>query len=216
MSRSPPPALPGPRRHPLAPLASPFVWFCVRTRLPPAFFTLLSVPLAGLAFILLSLGRLLIAIPVVFAAAGADAMDGAVARSQGTASRAGGYLDSLTDRLVDVLILLGILIAAGETRSWIAGSLALFGTLTTSAAKWRLHQDLQGPLPLPRDLVGRTDRYVLILAGLVTAGLLWPSRVQDALFWMLVVLAMLSLMSVLVTAVKGWWLLRREDQQSRP
>ncbi len=210
MSPSPQPT--SPRRHPLAPLATPFVWFCLRLRLPPIFFTLLSLPLAGTALWLLVQEHFFLAVAAVFAAAGADAMDGAVARAQGKASLAGGYLDSMTDRLVDLLVLLGIMIAAGETRSWIAGSLALFGTLTTSAAKWRLQQDVSGPLPLGRDLVARTDRYVLILAGILLTGSLESTDQAAGLFWLLVVLAGATILSTLITGWKAWRALRRADR----
>jgi phosphatidylglycerophosphate synthase len=193
--------------HPLAPLAAPFIWFCLRSGLPATFFTLLSLPLALAALLLLVEGHFLWSLPVVFAAAGADAVDGAVARKRGQASSAGGYLDSMMDRLVDLLVLLGIMLAAGEPRAWVAGTLALFGTLTTSAAKWRLQQE-RPETPLGRDPFSRTDRYIVILAGLLVIGLLGQTHQAMAIFILLLVLAVATNLSVLVNTWRAWRTLR--------
>lgn len=198
--------------HYLAPLAAPFIWLCLRLRLPATFFTVLSVPVALVACLLLIDGRFLLAVPVVLAAAGADAVDGAIARARGTTSAAGGYLDSLLDRVVDLLVLLGIMMAAGDTRSWIAGSLALFGTLTTSAAKWRYYQETERPLG--RDPFSRTDRYLVILAGLLVIALLGAQTRGIGLFVLLVVLAAATNLSVLVNGFRAWRALHKEPRDS--
>lgn len=191
-----------PGAHPLAPLATPFVWACRRLPLPPTFFTLLSVPLVGLAFWALVTGRFLLALPLVFAAAGADAVDGAVARARNETSAAGGYLDSMLDRLVDFLVLLGILIAAGTTHAWIAGAVALFGMLTTSAAKWRYLQERPHEQLGWRDF-SRTDRYVVILAGLLAASLL-PHLQATVLFILLLALAIGGALSASANTMRAW------------
>lgn len=198
----------GSRRHPLSPLAAPFIQLCLLLRLPPTFLTLLSLPLAGIALVLLVQGRILLALPFVFAAAGADAVDGAVARALGATSRTGAYLDSLTDRIVDLMVLLGVMIAIGEMAGWIAGTLALFGTLTTSAAKWRLLQE-RPDAKSPRGF-DRTERYVVILAGLIVAGILGTPWQATALFGLLVVLAVATNLSVLFVVWRSLRLLRSD------
>lgn len=196
-------------RHPLAFLAVPFTWFCLRLGLPPMFFTLLSLPLAAVAFWLIAQGYFFFALFAVFAAAGVDAMDGAVARATGTTSKAGGYLDSMTDRVVDLAILLAIMLALDETRGWIVGSLALFGTLTTSAAKWRLLQDLPSA-PGKRDWFARTDRYVVILAGILVAAVVGTDHQGLVLFVLLVVLALVTNLNVLGNTLRALRLLRHD------
>lgn len=189
-------------RHPLEFLARPFAWFCLRLGLPPLFFTLLSLPLAAVAVWLLVQQHFFFAVVAVFAAAGTDAMDGAVARARDETSAAGGYLDSMLDRVVDFVVLLGIMIALGETRGWIVGSIAVFGTLTTSAAKWRYLQERPAGDLDWRDF-SRTDRYVVILAGLLVAGL-FPDARATALFVLIGILAVGSTLSALVNVVRGW------------
>lgn len=71
----------------------------------------------------------------------ADGVDGELARIKNMASPFGGFLDAVLDRYVDVLIVLGMTFwaAAHETYPgiWIAGFLALAGTLCISYTRAR-------------------------------------------------------------------------------
>jgi len=64
-----------------------------------------------------------------------DAIDGVLARGTGRASRFGGFLDSVTDRYSDALILSGITV--GGLCSLPAGLLALMGSLMVSYTRCR-------------------------------------------------------------------------------
>jgi phosphatidylglycerophosphate synthase len=71
-----------------------------------------------------------------------DGVDGSVARLKGMASTFGGFLDSVLDRYADVLILLGLTLwsIAHETYPgiWLAGSLAIAGTICISYTRARI------------------------------------------------------------------------------
>jgi archaetidylinositol phosphate synthase len=205
------------RRHFLAPIATPAVTLFIRLKIPATAITLVSVPLGLLAAYALAVRAYTPALLLIIIAGGADAVDGEVARRTGRTSRAGGYLDSLTDRIVDALLIIGLAWGADESRSWIAWMIALFGALTTSAAKWRIAEVLPvSDTVWGRDLVERTDRFLLILGGVGVAAFLAPTgHALIGVFILLVVLAVVTNITVAQRVLKAWRLLRAEDAAAR-
>ncbi|MHB1262575.1 MAG: hypothetical protein ACYC2H_12765, partial [Thermoplasmatota archaeon] len=70
----------------------------------------------------------------------------------------------------------------------------------TSFARARLFQDMRPPpaSTWKRDLLERPDRYVLLVPGVIAQGILEQMGMRfDPLFWVLVLLAVLSLVTVL-------------------
>jgi len=89
----------------------------------------------------------------------ADAMDGEIARSAGTAGIRGDFLDHVIDRYADVFIICGIFF--GGYIDWRIGVVAIVGTLLTSylgtqAQAVGLGRHYGG-------ILGRADRLVLIM-----------------------------------------------------
>lgn len=136
---------------------------------------------------------------IVAIGAALDFVDGAVARATDNITKTGGYLDSVLDRWVDFVVLLGILAGFDETKYWIVGSIALFGSITTSFAKARVYEDIQPETSeWSRDLLQRTERYLLLLPALMVQGILWEMNMDmEIIFWVLVLFAVLSVATVL-------------------
>lgn len=125
-----------------------------------------------------------------------DALDGVIARLYGTVTVFGGFLDSMLDRYADALVLAGIILGFFITDPlglfW--GLLALIGSLLVSYSRARA--EAAGVKMETIGLAERAERIIiLVIASLVT--LIW----SDALWWSLVLLAVLTNLTVLQRAV---------------
>jgi len=189
-----------------------------------------AVAATGLTPNMVTLLQLVLAVPVAWAlwkgplpwaallfgvVASLDWVDGAVARASGKASLAGGYLDSLVDRFVDAIVLLGLLLRYDTTKVWLAGSAYLVAMTVTSFARARLFQDLRPPPPetWSRDVLERTERCVLFGLAVLAQGLVDAfGRHVEVVFWSLCVLALLALVTVLQRMATSLRLLREADR----
>jgi phosphatidylglycerophosphate synthase len=170
------------------------------TGLRPNHLTVLQLLLTLPAAWLLWKGPLLWAGLAMLVAASLDFVDGTVARLTGRVTKAGGYLDSMVDRFVDALLLVPLLLRYDDTRTWLVGSVFLFAMTVTSFARARVFQDMPPPpaSTWQRDLLERPDRYLVLIPGVLAQGILDGMGIAfDALFWVLAVLAVLSLVTVL-------------------
>ncbi len=94
-----------------------------------------------------------------------DLVDGVVARHRGVESAFGGFLDSTLDRLVDMVVMLGLLLYfafAGDQTTALVVGLGLISSVMTSYTRARA-ESLD--LPLPGGFVERGERIVLLVAG---------------------------------------------------
>jgi len=152
----------------------PVVRLLARTPVTPSALTvtgcLAHVPVAAL----IAAGHPAAAALLLAAAAALDGLDGALARASGTVSRFGAFLDSTLDRVSEVLVFLGILVLA-QRNEWVAAErltlLALSGSLMVSYTRAR--SEALG-LGTKAGLLGRLERMVLLVAGLLVDGLLVP------------------------------------------
>lgn len=118
-----------------------------------------------------------------------DVLDGAVARAGGRVTRFGAYLDALCDRYVEALVVLAV---AAVTGYWALSSVMLTGSMLVSYAKARAAMEAPvSNLEWP-DLMERTERGSLYLAGLLGSRLVgWRPWGQDLFWWTLVILSAL-------------------------
>jgi CDP-diacylglycerol--glycerol-3-phosphate 3-phosphatidyltransferase len=121
---------------------------------------------AGGAY-LIAEGELLIGGAVMLGGAAMDMFDGAVARLSGKESTFGAFLDSVTDRLGESIVLFGLLVfyvrGADELGAYLA-----FGTMVASYTTSYLRARAEG-LGVPGDVgfMGRPERVVVLGAGLL-------------------------------------------------
>jgi archaetidylinositol phosphate synthase len=112
-----------------------------------------------------------------------DALDGALARRYGEATKFGGFLDSLLDRYADTVILCGIILS-GLTEVYL-GLIALAGSLLVSYSRARA--EATGVKMETVGLAERAERLILLTLASFIA-FIW----LDALNWGIIVLAVLT------------------------
>jgi len=136
---------------------------------------------------------LLIVAPLLMLASGLlDALDGAIARIYGEATKFGGFFDSLLDRYADAVILCGIILGGLTEMSW--GLTALMGSLLVSYARARA--EAAGVKMESVGLAERAERIVIIaLASFISY--VW----LDALNWSILLLAILTNLTVVQRAI---------------
>ena len=118
-------------------LEKPITDILRRLRLSPNVLTLAGLVVAGAAAYLAASGLLIAAGLTLLASGAFDLLDGALARATGRATRFGALLDSVVDRVSEVVVLLGILVFYTETNQAAAtGTLLPF--LTTGTWAWTL------------------------------------------------------------------------------
>jgi archaetidylinositol phosphate synthase len=122
-----------------------------------------------------------------------DLLDGALARRQGTDSKAGDLLDHVLDRYADIVIIAGL---AGGTGEYLLGFLAITGVLMTSYLGTQAQA--VGLDRVYGGLVGRADRLAII--GLVTVvAAFYPSELYGLSLagWLLVFFALVGHLTAL-------------------
>ena len=130
-----------------------------------------------------------------------DALDGAVARAGGRVTRFGAYLDAVCDRYVDAMV---AITAAWVTGYWLLCMAVLAGSLLVSYAKARAAMEVPVSNQEWPDLMERTERGVLFLAGLAAGRLIsWEPLGQDLFWWTLVLLTVLVHLTVVQRVLRA-------------
>lgn len=184
-----------------------------KTGLPPIAFTALGLIITAAGAWLIARHRYIEGALVVLVGACLDFVDGSVARATNRVTDSGGYLDSLTDRYADFVVLVGIGIALDTTLWWIVTCIALFGTLVTSYAKARVHETRTPPPGTwGGEFAERPDRYLVLVPAIFFHGVaLRMGYPVDILQWGLVTVAVLANLSVLQRMRKAVRVLNRSD-----
>jgi CDP-diacylglycerol--glycerol-3-phosphate 3-phosphatidyltransferase len=145
-----------------------------RARLRAWQLTLLSLGVNAVIGWLLLTGRRFLPGMLLLPAGLLDVFDGALARLRGEDSPAGAFLDSVVDRVSD-LIVFGCLFwsLAGEGRT-AAAALSL-SSLIVSVFVSHIRAEAEAmDLSMTEGFMQRLERYVLLLIGLTTPGALLP------------------------------------------
>lgn len=142
--------------------------------LSPNQYTLISLIFASVAFYFLIKGRLICALIFFLLAALLDFIDGAIARFLQKETKKGAYLDTICDRYVEGIILLGFLFLPLPNlflpaRIWIF--LAFFGSLMTTYAKAAAKEKGATDQEFKKGLLGRPERIILISSVLLLGAL---------------------------------------------
>ncbi len=145
-----------------------------RARLRAWQLTFLSLAANGLIGWLLLTGRRFLPGMLLLVGGLLDVFDGALARLRGEASPAGAFLDSVVDRVSD-LVVFGCLFwsLAGQGRTP-AAALALSSLIVSlMVSHVRAEAEAMG-LSLTEGFMQRLERYVLLMIGLTAPGALLP------------------------------------------
>ncbi len=131
----------------------------------------------------------------------ADAMDGELARSSGTAGKRGDFLDHVIDRYADVFIICGIFF--GDYVDWRIGVAAVVGTLLTSYLG--VQAQAVGVGRYYGGILGRADRLVIIMLASILY-FLYPKEIYGFSFlgWSIVLIAIASNLTAIQRFVHIW------------
>ncbi|MCP4306897.1 MAG: CDP-alcohol phosphatidyltransferase family protein [bacterium] len=175
-------------RSRVAPILDPIAAGLAKARLTPTMITILGllVTLVGAAYIAVdryALGGFVAGVGVAL-----DALDGPLARYQGTASIRGAFIDTMADRFGEVALWTGLTFSlrADETGLMLCILGLAFSLLTPYVRSKAESWGAEGR----GGWMGRAERMILLLVGLMCAG--WRLNVLHPMLWTFVVLSGLT------------------------
>ncbi len=175
-------------RSRLAPILDPIAVALSKARMTPTAITILGllVTMVGAGFIAVeeyALGGGLAAVGSTL-----DALDGPLARYQGTASIRGAFVDTMSDRLGEVALWAGLTFSlrTDETGLMLCVVALAFSLLTPYVRSKAESWGAEGR----GGWMGRGERMILMLAGLILHG--WGVNVLHPMLWVFVVLSGLT------------------------
>lgn len=138
--------------------------------LEPNDYSLISVFFAILSFYFLTVINLPLALIFFILAGFLDLVDGAVARIRKKATKKGAFVDTICDRYVEGIILLGFLFLPLPSiiipaNIWIF--LAFFGSLMTTYSKAAAKEKELVTQELKKGFFGRGERIILLLLAMI-------------------------------------------------
>jgi CDP-diacylglycerol---glycerol-3-phosphate 3-phosphatidyltransferase len=183
-------------------LLNPVVRLAIALHLTPNTITVIGLALTLVASVLVATGFLLIGAALLAVGSVLDAVDGALARAQSASTPFGAFFDSTLDRSGEAILYIGIgtwlvLNLSDPVLPLVALMVAMAGSLLVSYA----HARAQG-IGLTADvgLAPRTERLVLVIAGVALAGF----GATVGLIGILVILALLTAITVVQRILHVW------------
>lgn len=180
----------------------PVVRLAIALHLTPNTITVIGLGITVVASTLVALDWLLLGAAILTAGSLLDAVDGALARAQGSGTAFGGFLDSTLDRAGEAILFIGVGTWLLRTEPEpILPLLVLMIALAGSFLVSYTHARAQGMgLAANVGLAPRTERLVLVIAGIALAGL----GLTIGLIGILVILAVLTVITV-VQRIRHVW-----------
>lgn len=173
---------------------APVVRLAIALHLTPNTITVIGLGITIVASVLVALDWLLLGAAILTAGSLLDAVDGALARAQGTGTAFGGFLDSTLDRAGEAILFIGVgtwllRTQADPTLPMLGLMIALSGSFLVSYT----HARAEGiGLAASIGLAPRTERLVLMIAGIALAGL----GLTVGLIGVVLVIAILTVITV--------------------
>jgi len=192
-------------------MSEPMARLLAKTKVTPNQMTWAAFGIALLSFVSFILGHNIIAGILVQLSSIVDGIDGSLARLKGMTSEFGGFLDSVLDRYADILIVLGLTLwsLAHETYSgiWLAGLLAITGTICISYTRARISPNHRHLFDKGfKSLASRDIRLFLIMLGAVIG----------QAYFCLIVIAVLTNVVVFYRLIYMYRYLGQKDNRSKP
>jgi len=178
--------------------------------LTPNQYTLISLLFVIISFSFLINLNLVLALIFFLLAALLDFIDGAVAKFTQRETKKGAYLDTISDRYVEGIILLGFLFLPLKgffflpAEVWIF--LALFGSFLTTYSKAAAKEKELTQLELKNGFLGRAERIILIFLAILLG--------IFNLFWTIYPIVILAVLSNLTAFQRIYLALRPGQNQS--
>jgi CDP-diacylglycerol--glycerol-3-phosphate 3-phosphatidyltransferase len=187
---------------------APLVRLAQRLGITPNRVTVIGFAVVGVAAGLVAYGQLLAGAIVLVAGSLLDAVDGALARATGGSTAFGGFLDSTLDRAAEAILYASLVVYFLRTDADPIGPVvlslaALCGSFMVSYTRARAEAI---GVSASVGLAPRTERLVLIVAGIALAGL----GIQIGLISAIGIVAALAAL----TTVQRIWHVQREITQS--
>ncbi len=135
-----------------------------------------------------------------------DVFDGSLARLRGEASRAGAFLDSVVDRMADLIVFGCLFWTLAGQRDQIAAGLALSSLLAALMVSYVRAEAEAAGLTMTEGLMQRLERYVLLIIGLIVPGAIVP---------VLVILTALGGLTVLQRMASAWLRLGETNEEAK-
>lgn len=193
-------------------MLAPLIRLAMALHLTPNTITVIGLSLTIVASTLIAFDVLLVGAGILFFGSILDAVDGGLARAQGTGTPFGAFFDSTLDRSGEAIVFIGIgtwilRTQPDPTLPMLVLMIAMAGSLLVSYA----HARAQGiGLAAEVGLSPRTERLVLVIAGVALAGLGFTA----GLLGVLVILAILTVITVVQRITHVWRLSRAAAPQS--
>ena len=148
--------------------------------------TATRIVIAGIGSVFIGQGRLFLGFIFLILTGLPDALDGAVAKASGTSSVRGAFLDSVSDRVTDILLFCGIAwyLASNEPGRIMMLPVAVMGAamlISYQRAKAEsLGFDAKG------GIMERAERFIVLALGLLISDILIP------VLWVMLVLTLVT------------------------
>ncbi|MEE3072872.1 MAG: CDP-alcohol phosphatidyltransferase family protein [Actinomycetota bacterium] len=157
--------------------------------------TATGIVIAGIGSLFIGQGRLFLGFIFLILTGLPDALDGAVAKASGTSSVRGAFLDSVSDRVTDILLFCGIAwyLASNEPGRIMMLPVAVMGAamlISYQRAKAEsLGFDAKG------GIMERAERFIVLALGLLISDILIP------VLWVMLIL---TLITAIQRFIKVW------------
>lgn len=163
----------------------------------PAGITLIGLVITVAGALLVAFGYLAAGAAVIAVGVFLDTLDGPLARTTGTASLRGAFLDTMSDRVGEISIWVGLAVYLREEPGWLVLCLLAmaFSLLTPYVRAKAESWGAEGR----GGWMGRAERMILAVLGIFFAGF-W----EPILYGMLVVFVVLSALTVTQRVRRTW------------
>ena len=140
-----------------------------------------------------------------------DMVDGLVARASGKTSKFGAYLDAVTDRYFEFLVVISVAFVTGY---WVLSGLVILGAYSVSYAKARAAMEIPIQNNEWPDFLERTERDLIYITGLFISEI-FPVQIagHDIFWWVLLLLVIGTHATVIQRVMRARKLMVSKEKQ---
>jgi phosphatidylglycerophosphate synthase len=173
-------------RSRLAPILDPIAIGLSKAKLTPTIITIAGLLVTIVGGWLIAVGNYLPGAAIAALGSLLDALDGPLARYQGTASVRGAFVDTMSDRFGEVAIFAGLTFSLRTDET--ALMLCLFGLAFSLLTPYVRAKAESWGAEGRGGWMGRAERMILILVGIGVAGVAGEGAVMLTVLWIFAIL----------------------------